>query len=252
MLHANPFIGRIFVYELDPSLIYRFQGQVTFPPLTLIRMQVIDNLLVVHNLDEKASQLYDFKIADYTSALVGPNLDVDSSFVHEGAYCSDLIFPEEQENEQESAFKGLRGLTEQATSVFHASSGRPQSAAGGQPGAAEQRAADLTAQPMIGGPENSKEFVELQFKVSYTGDEDKPIQAQVDIPNGQSSAQKDAVAAASNSAKKQAAPKVDIYDEQNVIFVGPMFIVHRAIQRSLSLKVSLQSFLRHAQDPCKA
>ena len=26
MLHANPYLGRIFVYELDPSLIYRFQG----------------------------------------------------------------------------------------------------------------------------------------------------------------------------------------------------------------------------------
>ena len=32
MLHSNPFLGRIFVHELDPSLIYRFQGQVTFPP----------------------------------------------------------------------------------------------------------------------------------------------------------------------------------------------------------------------------
>ena len=32
MLHSNPFLGRIFVYELDPSLIYRFQGQVTFTP----------------------------------------------------------------------------------------------------------------------------------------------------------------------------------------------------------------------------
>lgn len=41
----------------------------------------------------------------------------------QGAYFSDLIFPEEQENEQESAFKGLRGLTEQATSIFHATAG---------------------------------------------------------------------------------------------------------------------------------
>jgi len=24
MMHANPFLGRIFVYELDPSLVYRF------------------------------------------------------------------------------------------------------------------------------------------------------------------------------------------------------------------------------------
>ena len=28
-------------------------------------MQIIDNTLVVHNLDDKSSQIYDFKIADY-------------------------------------------------------------------------------------------------------------------------------------------------------------------------------------------
>ena len=84
---------------------------------------MIDNTLVVHNLDDKSSQVYDFKIANYASPLIGSNLEVDSSFVLQGAYVSDLIFPEEQENEQESAFKGLRGLTEQATSIFHATSG---------------------------------------------------------------------------------------------------------------------------------
>ena len=59
MLHSNPFLGRIFVYELDPSLIYRFQGQVVFTPQTLIRIQIFDNTLVVHNLDDKSSQIYD-------------------------------------------------------------------------------------------------------------------------------------------------------------------------------------------------
>lgn len=75
-------------------------------------MQIIDNMLVVHNLDDKSSQIYDFKIADYASPLIAANLETDGSFVLKGAYLSDLIFPEEQENEQESAFKGLRGLTE--------------------------------------------------------------------------------------------------------------------------------------------
>ena len=71
-------------------------------------------------MDDKSSQVYDFKIADYTSPLIEANLEVDTSFVAKGAYYSDLIFPEEQENEAESAFKGLRGLTEQATSIFQA------------------------------------------------------------------------------------------------------------------------------------
>ena len=169
MLHANPFLGRIFVYELDPSLVYRFQGQVTYAPGSLIRMQIIDNALCVHNLDEKASQLYDFKIADYASPLLNNNLCVDSSFVAKGAYVSDLIFPEEQENEAESAFKGLRGLSEQATSVFHATAGPNQvtnvAATGGAKGVS----------PMKSGPENSKEFVELNFQVKYTDDEEKPV-----------------------------------------------------------------------------
>jgi len=64
-------------------------------PQTLIRMQIIDNTLVVHNLDDKSSQIYDFKIADYASPLISPNLEIDSSYVMKGAYFSDLIFPEE-------------------------------------------------------------------------------------------------------------------------------------------------------------
>ena len=52
-------------------------------------------MLVVHNLDDKSSQIYDFKIADYASPLIAANLETDSSFVLKGAYLSDLIFPEE-------------------------------------------------------------------------------------------------------------------------------------------------------------
>ena len=43
--------------------------------------------------------MYDFKIADYASPLSNSNLEVDSTFISRGAYMSDLIFPEEQENE---------------------------------------------------------------------------------------------------------------------------------------------------------
>ena len=47
-------------------------------------------------------------------------------------------------------------------------------------------------------------------------------------------------------------PKVNIYDEQNVVFIGPMFLIHRTMQRSMSMKLSLHGFLKHAVDPCKA
>ena len=112
MLHSNPFLGRIFVFELDPTFVYKYQTQVTFAPQTLIKMQIIDNTLVLHNVDEKSSQIYDFKIQDYGSPLIRQNLEVDTSFAKRGAHYSDLFLPEDQENESESAFKGLRGLTE--------------------------------------------------------------------------------------------------------------------------------------------
>ena len=100
---------------------------------------------------------------------------------------------------------------------------------------------------MKSGPENSKEFVELNFQVKYDGeDEDKPIQAQVDIPNSQVSKPSQDNSSEAND------PKVNIYDEHSVVFIGPMFFIHRTLQRSLSLKVSLHSFLKHAADPCKA
>lgn len=35
---------------------------------------------------------------------------------------------------------------------------------------------------MSTGMENSKEFVEFNFQVSYTGDENEPIKALLDIP----------------------------------------------------------------------
>lgn len=39
-------------------------------------MQVIDNLIVVHNMDEKSTQMYDLRI-DYYLPLCKPNLEVD-------------------------------------------------------------------------------------------------------------------------------------------------------------------------------
>ena len=104
----------------------------------------------------------------------------------------------------------------------------------------------MATQPMKSGPENSKEFVELNFQVKFDGDEDKPVSAQVDIPMSQSPQANKVTENDSDS------PKVNIYDDENVVFIGPMFMIHRGMQRSLSLKLSLHSFLEHAADPCKA
>jgi hypothetical protein len=38
--------------------------------LHLYQMQVVDNLLVLHNLDERTTQIYDLKLADYSSSVL--------------------------------------------------------------------------------------------------------------------------------------------------------------------------------------
>ena len=83
-------------------------------------MQFIDNAFIVHNLDDRASQIYEFKIVDYVSPLINPNLEVDPSFAMRGAYFSDLFFPEDKELGHEAEFKGLRGVSDKATSIFDA------------------------------------------------------------------------------------------------------------------------------------
>mmetsp|Transcript_69261 Transcript_69261/g.96042 ORF Transcript_69261/g.96042 Transcript_69261/m.96042 type:complete len:139 (+) Transcript_69261:1057-1473(+) len=60
-------------------------------------MQVIDNLLVVHNMDNKDSQIYDFKIQDYSRPLIKANLNIDTSYVDKDAFFSDVVFPEERD-----------------------------------------------------------------------------------------------------------------------------------------------------------
>lgn len=41
-------------------------------------MQVIDNLIVVHNIDQKSTNIYDIKLAEYNLPICQDNLDVDT------------------------------------------------------------------------------------------------------------------------------------------------------------------------------
>tara|TARA_B110000285_G_C15071700_1_gene588342 strand:+ start:256 stop:426 length:171 start_codon:yes stop_codon:yes gene_type:complete len=56
---------------------------------------VVDNLIVIHNVDEKSSNFYDIKLAEYAQPICVDNLDIDTSYANE-FYHSDLIFPEEK------------------------------------------------------------------------------------------------------------------------------------------------------------
>jgi hypothetical protein len=79
-LHANPDQGKIHIFELDPQFTYKYNHVITYQPKHQVKLQVIDNLLVVHNINQKSSQMYDFKIQDYTSPLTRDNLDCNMQY----------------------------------------------------------------------------------------------------------------------------------------------------------------------------
>jgi|TARA_B110001450_G_C17283952_1_gene344646 hypothetical protein len=57
---------------------------------------VVDNLIVIHNVDEKSTNFYDIKLAEYAQPICVDNLDIDTTYASEH-YHSDLIFPEEKQ-----------------------------------------------------------------------------------------------------------------------------------------------------------
>ena len=65
LLHLNPFSSQIHIYELDPGYTERLPSVIAVASNSLTQLQVVDNLVVVHNLDEQSSQLYDLKLTDY-------------------------------------------------------------------------------------------------------------------------------------------------------------------------------------------
>lgn len=64
----------------------------------LHQIQVVDNLIVVHNMDEKSTNLYDIKLAEYALPVLVDNLDVDTQY-YVDTYHTDAIFDEEKERE---------------------------------------------------------------------------------------------------------------------------------------------------------
>jgi hypothetical protein len=58
------------MFDLDPSEVRRLEKEIQFPVGAHIRMQVIDGLVFVHNLDSKTSQAYDLKLIEYNQPIL--------------------------------------------------------------------------------------------------------------------------------------------------------------------------------------
>lgn len=64
MLHLSPLTGEIFIHELDPSMTFKYSMSIQITK-DVHQIQIIDNLIVVHNIEQKSTNFYDVKLAEY-------------------------------------------------------------------------------------------------------------------------------------------------------------------------------------------
>ena len=92
LFHLNPYTAQVALYELDPSFVFKTQMLIEVIPNSLSQMQVVDSLLVIHNLDDKSSQAYDLRLPDYHIGILDENLEVNKRPAQKGFYISDMIY----------------------------------------------------------------------------------------------------------------------------------------------------------------
>lgn len=79
MLHLSPQTGEIFIHELDPQMTFKYSQSIQIQKGDAVhQMQVADNLIVVHNIEQKSTNFYDIKLAEYAQPVCVDNLDVDT------------------------------------------------------------------------------------------------------------------------------------------------------------------------------
>jgi len=64
-------------------------------------MQVIDNMILLHNHDEQVTQVHDIRLTDYQAPLLKQNCQIDVSLLPQKIYISDQILPEELDDENQ-------------------------------------------------------------------------------------------------------------------------------------------------------
>lgn len=79
LLHLSPQMGEVYIHELDPNHCFKYQNSISLPKGdVLYSIQVVDNMIVIHNLDQKSTSLYDIKLAEYYHPVCVDNLDIDT------------------------------------------------------------------------------------------------------------------------------------------------------------------------------
>ena len=189
-------------------------------------MQVADNLIVVHNVDQKSTNLYDIKLAEYAQPVCVDNLDVDTQYATEN-YHSDLIFKEEQLTAGQDGQEANIDI-ENDNDKFKG----PNSAAQGD--------------QMEDQSKQSKEYLEVNFQFNYTGDDEAPIKLGLDVAGADSQGNSD-----SPNQIKASGSGPNIYDTSSMIFIEPMFMVDAKNYRNYTIKLSLEKFIEKQRNMCR-
>ena len=151
MLHLSPLTGEIFIHELDPSMTFKYSMSIQITK-DVHQIQIIDNLIVVHNIEQKSTNFYDVKLAEYNQPCCVDNLDVETKFC-EDYYHSDQIFNEElATGDDDGDIKNDTFL-----SPTDVSEGRQEQ------------------------PKQSKDYLEVNFQFNYTGEDESPIKVGLDL-----------------------------------------------------------------------
>ena len=209
MLHLSPQTGEIYIHELDPNMTFKYTNSILLTRGDVLhQMQVVDNLICVHNMDEKSSNMYDIKLAEYALPILVDNLDIETKYFVD-TYHSDLIFDEEKIKEDKA----------EETDKFKS------------PG-------EIASGSKI---KESKEYFEINFKFNYTGDEDAPIKVGIDLDGGQPD-QKNIGQIDSNRNKSATEVKTDVYTD-SLIFVEPMFMIDTKKYHNFTMKMNLDKII---------
>lgn len=109
--HLNPQAQQVHIYELDPTFSYKNQNAIVLSDAShQYQMQVVDNLLLVHDMDAKTSQLYDLKLPDYSVGLLAePSHALSSRYLLQSStkppvYLSDLIARDERKGTPDESY----------------------------------------------------------------------------------------------------------------------------------------------------
>ncbi|CDW82519.1 UNKNOWN [Stylonychia lemnae] len=100
LMHYNPNTSQVQAYELDINQTFKNNGHIqiyqsSLSGKDLIQMQTIDNLLVIHNMDTRATQIYDLKLEDWNIPLLSEDVKIEYGLVNKGKYLSDMLQKEE-------------------------------------------------------------------------------------------------------------------------------------------------------------